>query len=177
MGNVDAPTVAAVASSLSAFAAAVSARSSRQAVTRSNAPFVWPALRIGSRDSGVFSFYVRLHNDGPGVAFNVRFTVRTREDEHGYVIPPIRAMRSGEVVPPHPEPQEQPIRDAEDGSREYAVAGPRSLDAPSWVVVRFSDALGRRWEVAAPADPHDALLGPRRLRARRFQVWRRHENW
>lgn len=175
--TVDAPTIAAVASSLSAMMAAVSARSSRQAVTRSNAPFVWPALRIGSRRDGRFPFYVRLHNDGPGVGFNVRFTVRTEADGYGYVIPPIRAMRSGEVVPPHKEPGEQPIRTRGDDVLEFAVEGPADLDAPAWVVVRFSDGLGRSWEVESPVDAHSGVPRPKRLRTRRIQVWRRAQRW
>lgn len=56
-----------------------------------------PALRIGSRQAGPFSFFVRLHNDGAGVAFNVRFTVRAEDSEHDYVIPSVRAMRDGET--------------------------------------------------------------------------------
>lgn len=175
---MDATTVAAVASSLSAMMAAVSARSSRQAVTRANAPFVWPALRIGSRRDGRFPFYVRLHNDGPGVGFNVRFAVCTGADDPQfmYVIPPIRAMRSGETVPPHPEPDEQPIRTLGDDTEEFAVEGPADLDGAS-VVVRFSDGLGRSWEVESPVDPHSGIAHPRRLRTRRIQVWRRAQRW
>jgi hypothetical protein len=121
--------------------------------------------------TGVHDLGVRLCNDGPGVAFDVRFSVEPVEDEVlRYVIPPIRAVRSGEVVPPHPEPQEHPIR----GDDEYVVAGPTDLSRLAWVTVRYADALGRAWEVRAPLDPHRRLAAPRRLRS---APWRRGVRW
>lgn len=169
--------IAPVFAAASAVAAAVSARTSRQAVTRANAPFVWPAITVLSEYGESVTrhvFGVRLHNDGPGVAFDVRFSVSAAE--HGsdeYVPPPIRAMRSGEQVPPHPEPQEQPIR---NGLYEYPLPG--KIDAgPWWVIVRYGDALGRRWQVRGPLDPHVQLDGPVRLRGRRLEVWRPPERW
>ncbi|HEX2126396.1 MAG TPA: hypothetical protein VHF45_07550 [Thermoleophilaceae bacterium] len=147
--------VAALAAAASAIAAWLSAHASRQGVSRANASFVWPAIRIGSAEPGPRTFYIRLHNDGPGITFDVRCT--TQADwgaEFAYVTPPVRAMRSGEVVPPHPEPQEQPTtRD----DNEYALAAPRDLREPTYVTVRFDDGFGRRWEVRAPLHPHGRI--------------------
>jgi hypothetical protein len=53
-------------------AGSISARASRQALTRAHRPFVWPELHIGSRsENGMFRIGVRLHNDGPGVVYEV----------------------------------------------------------------------------------------------------------
>jgi len=86
-------------------------------------------------------------------------------------------VRSVLGSPRVPEPDEQPIRTRDDDVSQFAVEGPADLDALAWVVVRFSDGLGRSWEVESPVDPHSGVLRPKRLRTRRIQVWRRAQWW
>lgn len=169
--------VATVFAAVSAIAAAISARSSRQAVVRSHAPFVWPSIAIRGPVLGLHQVGVRLHNDGPGVAFNVRFSVANKQEGFGdiYAIPPIRAMRSGEKVPPHPEPEPQVQPMIRDDVYEYPLPGP--LDQSWWVVVRYADGLGGSWEIRAPIDPQGTLRGPHRLRSGRLDRWRRAARW
>jgi hypothetical protein len=165
---------------ISATAAALSAQASREALRRTRAPFIWPAIAIrpSSRETGQHSIGVRLHNDSPGVAFDVRFSLdfaagspEKPDTETRYVIPPVCAMRSGEVVPPEKGEPEIVRGD------EFVVAGPRDLRQPWWVVVRYADAAGRRWEIREPADPEGRLLGPLQLRSARWDLWRRRADW
>jgi hypothetical protein len=81
-GQMDAPEWATVASAVAgaggAIAAWRSARASRDAVRRSNMPFVWPSYEVeyGEEEptTGLQLNTVRvvLHNDGPGIALDVR---------------------------------------------------------------------------------------------------------
>jgi hypothetical protein len=162
--------VASIAAAFSATAAWVSAWNSRKAVARAHAPFVWPSFGIRSRDQGSWtqhSVRVRLHNDGPGVAYGVRFSLdylsgspdQPHDASDRYVIPPIPAMRSGEVMPPGGESE------IVHGD-EFVVAGPAKLNQPWSVVVRFADGAGQEWEVRAPSDPEARVQGPRQLRKR-----------
>lgn len=178
--DVEAQTVAIAIAAASALAASVSARASRQAVTRANTPFVWPSISILPRsDSSGWSLKVRLYNDGPAVAFDVRFSVHddTTEGPVGrvvrYVTPPVPAMRSGEAVPPRgAEPE---ILD--DAAEAFVISGPREITEPWWVVVRYADALGREWEVRKSGNA-EARTGPaRQLRTTWWQRHRRPADW
>jgi hypothetical protein len=170
----EASVVATAIAALSATAAAVSARSSRQAVTQANAPFVWPSIAIRGRPRQ-YVLAVRLHNDGPGVAFDVRFAAASAlHDFREYAIAPVRAMRSGEQVPPlrEPEPQVQPR--VQDDAFEYPLPDPHQ----TWYVfVRYSDGLARNWEVRVPLEPEARIGRPRQLRRSRLDVWRGHVDW
>jgi hypothetical protein len=157
---MNAQTASAVAAAISAIAAATSAWFSRRAVERTHAPFIWPAISIrsaGGSNSRQHEVGVRLHNDGSGAAFNVRFAIATDESlaspEALYVVPPVRAIRSGESVPPYGSEDQL----AEDG--EYRVALIEPLDANWCVVVRYADGLGRFWQLRAPSDPHSDIHG------------------
>lgn len=172
-------TTAIVATGLaaaSAVAAAVSARSSHRAVTQAHTPFVWPSTAVRGPTLGQHNVAVRLHNDGPGVAFNVRFAVASGHRDYGeYAIAPIPAVRPGEQIPPvrDPDPQVQPrIR---DDTYEHPLPG--GLDQSWWVLVRYADGLGRNWEIKAPLDPEGSIRPPRRLRSGPFDVWRSRVRW
>ena len=74
--------VAAGAASLSAIASAVSARSSLSAVRRANLPLVYGEATYytagsGYGDSTEAAVQVRLSNDGPGTAVDVRCCLRS----------------------------------------------------------------------------------------------------
>jgi hypothetical protein len=173
--------VAAGAGAVSAAAAALSARASRQAVVRAHRPFVWAEIHVvkGRRDDKMWLAKLRLHNDGPGAAFDVSAAVGPhyvyeRVRRHwwqvwsrtlsGYATPPIRAMRPGEAVPP---------RDSDEGLYELAIG---SLE-DWWVAVRYTDAAGVRWEFREPRSPESLARPAHRLRARWWQLWRRPLWW
>ena len=171
-------TVALGLAAVSALSAASSAWFSRRAVERSHAPFVWPSIAIRSvgAPGPEHEIGIRLYNDGPGTAFNVRFTVASERwlsaPEGLYVVPPIPAIKSGEVVPPGAEYGVEIIRD-----NEFRVALDESLADDWYVVVRYGDGLGRRWELRAPKDPHDHIRRPSRLRRRWWPPVRQVERW
>jgi hypothetical protein len=168
--------VSGVGAALSAIAASVSARASRQAVSRAHRPFVWAETHLrGRAEDGRWSVGVRLHNDGPGVAFEVSAAVGPEYVPHlmrmrgwrvwcrvriGYASPPIRAMRAGEAVPPR------------DDNELFEMAL-KSIEH-WWVVVRFTDAAGARWEFREPASIESLALPPQRVRRR---PWRTRPGW
>jgi hypothetical protein len=172
--------VAAGTGAVSAAAAALSARASRNAVARAHRPYVWAEIHVVSgRSEKTWLAKVRLHSDGPGAAFDVSAAVgphyvyeRIRRSWWrlwdrtlvGYATPPIRAMLSGEAVPP---------RDTDDGLYELAIGSIEDW----WVAVRYSDAAGARWEFREPRSPESLAGPPRRLRTRRWQVWRPRVWW
>jgi hypothetical protein len=170
----------AVASAVSAVAASVAARASHHALARAHRPFVWPELHIGSRgENGMFTIGVRLHNDGPGVAYEVsialerhgepevhhegRWPYRGRAMLMPYTTPPIRAMVSSEVLPPN-ETDTLPL-------------ATESIDGTWWVAVRWTDAAGDRWHFREPPNETLSAGPPRRLRRRRFELWRPRARW
>jgi hypothetical protein len=72
---VDAELIAIAIAAVSATASALSARASRLSVDRAHRAFVWPEIR-SPRDHGQSEpLRVRLRNDGPGVAYDVRWSV------------------------------------------------------------------------------------------------------
>lgn len=158
----------------SAAASAVSAYTSRQAVERAHRPFVWPAI-AHDNDDGQRVLKVRLHNDGPGTAFHVRYSMGSvTADQHDAVAEDtqltkdamslvIRALKSGES---------SPIKDGHWLER----ALPMPPDDVGWVLVRWTDAAGARWEYS---DQGPAAEGrrPRRLRTWTWQVWRPKRDW
>lgn len=73
-------------------------------------------------------------------------------------------MRPGEAVPP-----------IDDDVEPYTLPV-QSIDPPWWVVVRYTDAAGTRWEFREPSP--DVLAGPpRRLRRSPLQLWRPRADW
>jgi hypothetical protein len=96
---------------------------------------------------------VRLHNDGPGIALDVRWSLEffderdTAEDErHSKELTrrlasePIRGLRPGESWP------------SAEGYRPQ-VSIPQERAGHTWfIAVRFTDSGGTRWEYAEPWD-------------------------
>jgi hypothetical protein len=167
-------TIAIALAAGSAVAAAVSAVASRKSVERAHRPFVWPAIFHGS-DGDTPVLRIRLHNDGAGVAYDVRWSFGTivetspgsydedRDEARQEASLAIRAIRPGESVPPE-----------DHGWLEKEVALPP--DDVGWILVRWSDSAGARWEVS---DQGPAVLRgpPARLRRWRWQVWRDMRDW
>ena len=180
MSATDVLAVAAVASSIfaatSAIVAAVSAIASRRAIAIANAAFVWPTVRLEMLANNQAAFYIKLHNDGPGPAFDVRLTTMPDERDN-WVMPSIRAMRPGETVPPTRGPAEEFVTKAGD---EFSIAGPEKFDLRTAVVaVRYEDSLGKVWEVREPLDPHRKMQSPRQLRPSRHspRCWLEMPHW
>jgi len=100
--------VATIATAAGAGAAWLAASASREAVSRTHRPFVWTNGTTHT-PRVVPQGRVRLHNDGPGVALDVRWSVRIMHDpeelpadyderleERTHATEPMRGMRSGE---------------------------------------------------------------------------------
>lgn len=159
-----------------AVASAVSAWFAGRAIERAHAPLVWPSIDI---HLGVpqppHAVRVRLHNDGSGTAFNVRFAIGTPGDLDDVIAlndtSPIPAMREGAIVPPSAAANPEIVRDD-----HFHMAAPEDLRSDWYVVVRYEDSLSRRWEVRASADPN-GFVSPRRLRCHWFQFWWPGESW
>jgi hypothetical protein len=162
--------VAAVASAVAAIAAWRSSATSQQAVRRSNLPYVWPAVHLDYTD-GRPKVYVRLHNDGPGLAQDVVAARLEPLGEDGSNWQPVartatfRAIRSGETLPP---------ADAEALFLGVHLVG----DDIFSVAVRWTDTAGERWELIAPQSQNELTTAASQLR-RRFWQRRRlpREDW
>lgn len=173
--HMDVAAVIAVAfAAVSSVAAAVSAVATRQSVDRAHRPFVWPAISHGT-DGDTSILRVRLHNDGAGTAYEVRWSfgtlVETQEGQFvedtegaaGRASMAIRAIRAGESVPPQ-----------NSGWLDKEIRLPP--DDIGWILVRWSDAAGVRWEVSDQG-PATSRGRPRRLRRRKWQLWRTAADW
>lgn len=172
---MDVAAVVAVAfAAVSAIAAAVSAVATRQSVDRAHRPFVWPAISHGT-DGDTSVLRVRLHNDGAGTAYEVRWSFGAlMETQEGEFVEDskgaaeqaslaVRAIRAGESVPPE-----------DSGWLEKEVVLPP--DDIGWILVRWSDAAGVRWE-ASDQGPATLRGRPRRLRRWGWQFWRAAADW
>lgn len=169
--NMDIVAAIAIAfASVSAVAAAVSAVATRQSVDRAHRPFVWPAISHGT-DGEARILRVRLHNDGAGTAYEVRWSFGSLAETQGgefveareEASMAIRAIRAGESVPPE-----------DCGWLDKEVQLPP--DDIGWILVRWSDAGGLRWEVSDQG-PATSRGRPRRLRRRKWQLWRAAADW
>jgi hypothetical protein len=113
--------------------------------------------------------WVRLHNDGPGLAQDV---VAARYEPSGpnaeWLVqdgtPVVRAMRGGETLPPV---------DQAELSLGVHAAGDDVWSA----AVRWTDTAGQRWELNAPQDARGLARRPTRLRRRWWQRWREPADW
>jgi len=172
---MDVAAVVAVAfAAVSAIAAAVSAVATRQSVDRAHRPFVWPAISHDA-DGETSILRVRLHNDGAGTAYEVRWSFGAlMESQEGEFVEDskgaaeqasmaVRAIRAGESDPP-----------GGSGWLDKKVRLPP--DDIGWIVVRWSDAAGIRWEVSDQG-PATSRGRPRRLRRWRWQFWRAPADW
>ena len=175
MTSMDEAAVIAIAiAAVSAVAAAISALATRQAVERAHRPFVWPAISHAT-DGDTRILRIRLHNDGAGTAYEVRWSFGTlietqpgefdenREAAAVQASLTIRAIRPGESVPPEGS-----------GWLDQAITLPP--DDIGWILVRWTDAAGDRWEVSDQG-PAASRVRPRRLRRRWWQLWRSPANW
>jgi hypothetical protein len=163
-----AAVVAAVAGAASAMAAAFAARASRASVERAHRPFVYGEPGIKSAWEGPPAVVaVRLHNDGTGVALDVRFRLEAVDQSwHGEQIPPARAMQPGEALPPF-----------EMDDQRYHLERPPERVHPFELVTRYTDTAGRHWETRNQRHPPGPLRGPIRLRGRSFQFWWSRRDW
>jgi hypothetical protein len=110
MPTVDTQTLGIGIAAISAAVSAFSAYTSRQSVDRSHRPFVWPEISRKSAD-GREVLRVRLHNDGSGAAYDVRWSVGSvMEGRRGKIVEDarltadnvsrvIRAFGPGEIRP------------------------------------------------------------------------------
>lgn len=154
---------------LSATASWRSALVAREAVSRSNAAFVWPAVRIG-RDGDRTLAWVRLFNDGPALARDV---VAARLEPGGENFktwsvhdqtPVIRGLKPHETLPP--------------SDHDDMALGVHSAGDDVWAVaVRWTDTAGQRWEYVWEPDARKLARPPRRLRRHRWQRWRERAAW
>lgn len=166
--------VAAIATAAGAGAAWRSALASSEAVARTHRPFVWPDWKFeqGPEATGQ-DWSVRLHNDGPGVALDVRWSV--------YGLEPPEEVGG----PPDHDPEEllrrgasEPIRGMRPGTSTGWMSGTSESGVLEWVVVRFTDSAGIRWEYHEPeepgtlAEPLQRLQKVRRHRSLRWRLWR-----
>jgi hypothetical protein len=168
--------VAAGTTSVSAVAAAVSARTNLRSVRRANLPLVYGEPGYGRKPGGyrneeeaanapVTDVFVVLHNDGPGTAIEVRCCLRTTSgDWQSDPIDAIRAMRPGESVP------------ADSGFR-FSPPWREDSKRTSWgVATRFRDTDGGGWETFNQRFPPGGLT-TQRLRSSRWQVRRAKTDW
>lgn len=175
MPAMEAQTIGIGLAAASAAVSAFSAYTSRQAVDRSHRPFVWPTISQQRGHDGRTILSIRLHNDGSGTAFDVRWSlgsvteglrgktvddVRLIEDNVSRVV---RALRPGEA---------HPALDAHPLERQVVLPA----DDVWWVLVRWTDAARVRWELTEQG-PSLLRSEPRRLRTWRWQVWRSPRDW
>lgn len=155
------PATADIASGLAAIgaaAAAISARASTRNVALSNRPYVYGERGYSSSEQ---SYAVRLHNDGAGVAREVRFRINGDETDPTDWSDPVRGMPPGATTPP-PE---------EDG---FLVEPPRTAEGLStdWFIeTEYSDATGTRWRLRNDRSDARRSAVVRRVRTRRYQLW------
>ena len=194
------PTAVAVGA---AVAAGGSAWYARTALEREHWPFVWPEyclLPIDDKGNelgdgaafdpreGEYKLAVRLHNDGPGLALDVAWTIARRSTSrrrkvqpdnralnplrrrkvqrliHSAVqhvgiarkVPGGRALRSGEA-----NPEADGVWLREELGDQYMKDVPPS----HFIVVRYSDVAGRRWEYPERlSSARELAPPPRRVR-------------
>jgi hypothetical protein len=151
--------VAAVATAAGAGAAWLAATASRQAVVRANRPFVWPEAHE-SESNGKRTVRVRLHNDGPGVALDVRwslvFPAKDRLADRDQFLELVKQLASSTTRGLPPGESEPPSGNL---SLPEVQVPDEHLEDPCWVAVRYTDSAGERWQYIEPSDPN-ALAPP-----------------
>ena len=162
---------------VAAGAAAVAAFISRATVERADYAFVWAEVTQDQPgpDAQTQRLRVQLHSDGPGIALDVRWSLggpwepgrsayrRAQEEVAARATPAIRALSPGVSRP------WVSVADARDGSELDALYGPTQCYVPDddawWVLVRWSDSAGRRWEFSEGSAGRELALSPRRCGA------------
>jgi hypothetical protein len=135
---------------ISAVAAAISARSAARGVTLNHRPYVYGEPQ--SATSGIAG--VRLHNDGPGIAVEVRWRLHAPGREPTEWSSPIRAMQPGEVLPPYDsDPMSTELPEGIDGHRFR------------WFIeTEYGDVRGVRWRLQNDRASPSASAVLRRVR-------------
>ena len=156
-----------VGAGVAGIAAAFAAFMSFAATERTNFAFVWAELFFDSPDpdSQRSRLRVQLHSDGPGIALDVRWSIGEphESDRRAYrqaeeatadsATSVVRALRPGKSHPAlAPDDAES---DALAKAHYERTARTVDREEPWWVLVRWSDSAGRRWEFA------EASAGPR----------------
>lgn len=146
---------------VSAIAALVATWNAYRNVELGQRAFVYGEPALGGEEVDV-----RLFNDGPGTALDIRLRL---EDADGKTLgdetkTPVRALKPGEVLPP---------RD----TQALKFNRPADLTKPWAVVVRYREIGGASWEVRNARHPHSQPLEQRRLRSGRFDRWRNETDW
>jgi hypothetical protein len=167
---------------VAAAAAAYAATRSRAAVERANLAFVWaePTFERLDGKPAARRLRVRLHSDGPGIALDVRWSIdgppevtraarrRARETVAATATRPVRALRPGEA---HPALTiEAPYDDDAVCPSSHRIIHDDPGEEPWWIVVRWSDSAGRRWESGVAMG--DELARPARKLRRWSGTWR-----
>jgi hypothetical protein len=183
--------VSAVAGAAAAISARSSARGSRDAVRRSNLPFVWPSYEVeyGEEEPNtgmaVNTVRVTLHNDGPGIAIDVRWSMWSPLDEND---PPrwlptqwrwapwrfrrqfARWGRDASADDAARAGASKSIRAMQPGDELASTHTAQFLEGdPAWVIVRYSDSAGERWEYVEPGAPRDLAGLPTRVH--KYDYW------
>lgn len=175
------PIVAGVGASI---AAAVAAWTSRAAVERANLAFVWAELSFAPGPTSVGDpsvdpalLRVQLHSDGPGIALDVRWSLgepaadpgrrahrKTEEETARWATDAVRALRPGESWPS----VACATKNRAATSAAYADSSRHvDRDQPFWVLVRWTDSAGRRWEFGESSMGRKLANTPRVVRRRR----------
>jgi hypothetical protein len=137
---------------VSAIAAAASARSAARGVALSHRPYVYGEPQ--SATTGLAG--VRLHNDGPGTAVEIRWRLHARGATPTEWSPMIRALQPGEIWPPR-------------ASEPLTVELPVGVDGHQfrWLAeTEYSDLGGVRWRLRNDRSSPSAAAAPRRIRPR-----------
>jgi hypothetical protein len=170
--------VAITVAAVSAIAASLAAWNAYRGIQLGQRAFVYgePAIKsepsepdggggfLSKRESHVD---VRLHNDGPGTALDVRVRL---EDGAGNPVgeaaaAPVRALRPEESLP------------RVEGNQGLLFRLPADLMKPWAAVVRYREIGGAAWEVRNPRHPASQRLTQRRLRSGHWDRWRPPADW
>jgi hypothetical protein len=124
---------------IGAIAAAVSARAAARGVALDHRPYVYGEPQSASREpdeprSAPRRIAVRLHNDGPGTAVEVRWRIVAAGCEPTEWTTPIRAMQPGETHPPD-ENSEPPSMQLPERAVDWYVES------------EYGDIRGARWRL------------------------------
>jgi hypothetical protein len=142
-----------------ALAAAWSARSSARGVELGHRPYVY-----GERENlNESTIGIRLRNDGPGMAAEVRYRLGAPGVPPTEWSSPVRALQPGEIHPPEgKDPSEAP---------QLPTRGDKPVR--DWYIeTAFSDIAGTRWRLRNERAEPSAAARARRLRSHLIDVWR-----
>jgi len=174
-GSLDVQVVAVVVAAISAIASAAFA--SRQSVDRAHRAFVWG--EIEPHREATDPLRVRLRNDGPGVAYDVRWSVGSIRPKPGTDWEDDKYESDDEMARRHRSHVKRALRAGDthpsaDGWLERKGRLPD--DDIWWVLVRWTDTAGVRWELTEQG-PSMQSFGARRLRTHWWQRWRDESDW